>query len=67
LNEDARALVGLVDLSFNARRLSKQSLFIDGARVRIDRRALLLGVGRRGERDEASDRDRAKDETCSRQ
>jgi hypothetical protein len=47
--------------------LSKQSLFIDGARVRIDRRALLLGVGRRGERDEASDRDRAKDETCSRQ
>src|SRR5260221_12545760 len=39
LDEDARALVGLVDLSFNGGRLSKQSLCSDGAPVRLDVRA----------------------------
>jgi hypothetical protein len=67
LNEDTRSLVGLVDQSFNARRLLEQSLFIYDARVRIDRRAWLLGVDRRGESDETGDRNRSKDETCSRQ
>jgi hypothetical protein len=36
LNEDARPLVELVDFSFNARRLSKQRLFIQDPRARID-------------------------------
>jgi hypothetical protein len=36
LNEDTRSLVGLVDYPFNAWRLSKQSLFIHDARVRIN-------------------------------
>jgi hypothetical protein len=66
LNEDARSLVEQVGLSFDARRLSKQNLFIHDARVRIDQRALLLGVGRRGKSDEAGDSNRAKDQTCSR-
>jgi hypothetical protein len=46
--------------------LSKQNLFIHDARIRIDQRALLLGVGRRGKSDEAGDSNRAKDQTCSR-
>jgi hypothetical protein len=66
LNEDARSLVEQVGLSFDARRLSKQNLLIHDARVRIDQRALGLGAGRRRESDEASDRNRAGDETCSR-
>jgi hypothetical protein len=66
LNEDTRAPVGLVNQSFNARRFSKQRLFVHDARVRIYRGAL-LSVRGRGDCNEPSDRNRAKDETCSRQ
>ena len=66
LNEDARPPVGLVNQSFDARRFSKQRLFVHDARVRIDRGAL-LSVRGRGDCNEPSDRNRTKDETCSRQ
>ena len=61
-----RALIELIDISFDARGLSKQRLLIHDARVRIDRRTLRLGVGRRGNRDDAGDRNHAKDAACSR-
>ena len=67
LNENAGPLVGLVDFSLNARNLLQQRLFIHHACVRIDQRALLLWVSRRGKSDDESDHKGAKDEARSRQ
>ena len=63
LLEDPRPRIELVDVSLNPRQLSKEGLLVHHARVRIDDRALLLSLGRRGQSDEAGKRDRAEHET----
>ena len=57
LNEDARSLVELVDLSFDIRGFSKQRLFIHDAGIRVDHIDALLGQGGRyAQDDERADR-----------
>jgi hypothetical protein len=66
LNEDARPLVELIDISLDARKFPKQRLFIDDVSLRIDWCARLLSKGRRRESDEAADHSGGKYKACAR-
>ena len=61
LNENARPLIELVDVALNARGFAKQRLFVDDARVRIDKRRLRNGW--RAESNEPANRQRAEHQT----
>ena len=67
LNEDTRAPVGLVDISPSMRGASRSSVCSFTTLASGSTVGALLSVRGRGDSNEPSDRNRTKDETCSRQ